>query len=258
MKYWIERMARAQMTLTEKKTKEIEKQLAKYYQTASKQVVEDFESTYNKLLASMEDGKQPTPADLYKLDKYWQMQGQLRQRLNKLGTKTITLLSKHFELHFFDIYYSFALEGVKAFNTIDSEAVKQMINQLWVADGKSFSQRVWDNTSRLLETLNEGLINTVATGKKTSDLKKVLQERFNVSFHRADTLVRTELCHIQTEAAKTRYESYGIQEVEVLVDPDARTCEKCKALIGKKFPVSGTPPLPVHPNERCALVPVIN
>lgn len=258
MKYWIERAARAQLALTDKKTKQIEKQLAKYYSTASRQVIEDFENTYNKLLATMEEGKTPTPADLYKLDKYWQMQGQLKGKLTKLGNRTITLLNKHFELHFFDVYYSFALEGVKAFNTIDTNAVRQMLSSAWVADGKSFSQRVWDNTSRLIDTLNEELISVVATGKKTTQLKQVLQERFNVSYRRADMLVRTELCHIQTEAARTRYESYGIQEVEVLVDSDARTCEKCKALIGKKFPVGGTPPLPVHPNERCALVPVIN
>lgn len=257
MKYWIERMARAQMALTDKKTKQIEKQLGKYYSTASRQVIDDFENTYNKLLATVEDGRQVTPADLYKLDKYWQMQGQLKGKLTKLGNKTITLLNKHFELHFFDVYYSFALEGVKAFNTIDEGAVKQMLASAWVADGKSFSQRVWDNTNRLLDTLNEGLITTVATGKKTTQLKQILQERFNVSYRRADMLVRTELCHIQTEAARTRYESYGIKEVEVLVDSDARTCDLCKALIGKKFPIGGTPPLPVHPNERCTLVPVV-
>ena len=222
-----------------------------------KRIIADFENTYNKLFATVGEGKEPTPADLYKLDKYWQLQGQLRQEVQKLGDKQIAALSKIFETNFFEVYYSLGIEGMEAFSTLDKAAVRQMINNVWVADGKTFSQRVWDNTSRLLETLNEQLTHCVVVGKKTTELKKLLQERFGVSYHRADTLARTELCHIQTQAAQKRYEDYGIQYVEVLVDLDERTCDKCKALIGKKFLTTETPPLPLHPNERCALVPVV-
>ena len=258
MNYWQERMANAQNAISTKTTKQIEKQLRKYYAAAAKRTIEDFESTYNKLLAQKTDGKDITQADLYRLDKYWEAQGQLRQRLQKLGEKKISLLTKYFELNFFDIYHSIAIPGLKAFNTIDDKLVNQLINSVWVADGRTFSQRVWNNIDRLVETLNEQLVYTVVTGKKTTELKNLLQERFNISYRRADTLVRTELAHIQTEAAKKRYEDYGIQYIEVLVDADDRTCDECKALIGKKFPIHAAPPLPVHPNDRCAIIPVID
>ena len=258
MNYWQERMANAQNAISTKTTKQIEKQLRKYYAAAAKRTIEDFESTYNKLLAQKKEGKDITQADLYRLDKYWEAQEQLRQRLQKLGEKKISLLTKYFELNFFDIYHSIAIPGLKAFNTIDDKIVNQLINSVWVADGRTFSQRVWNNIDRLVETLNEQLIYTVVTGKKTSELKNLLQERFNISYRRADTLVRTELAHIQTEAAKKRYEDYGIQYIEVLVDADDRTCDECKALIGKKFPIHAAPPLPVHPNDRCTIIPVID
>lgn len=258
MNYWQERMANAQNAISTKTTKQIEKQLRKYYAAAAKRTIEDFESTYNKLLAQKADGKDITPADLYRLDKYWEAQRQLRQQLQKLGEKKISLLTKYFELNFFDIYHSIAIPGLKAFNTIDDKIVNQLINSVWVADGRTFSQRVWNNIDRLVETLNEQLVYTVVTGKKTTELKNLLQERFNISYRRADTLVRTELAHIQTEAAKKRYEDYGIQYIEVLVDADDRTCDECKALIGKKFPIHAAPPLPVHPNDRCAIIPVID
>ena len=258
MNYWQERMANAQNAISTKTTKQIEKQLRKYYAAAAKRTIEDFESTYNKLLAQKADGKDITPADLYRLDKYWEAQRQLRQQLQKLGEKKISLLTKYFELNFFDIYNSIAIPGLKAFNTIDDKIVNQLINSVWVADGRNFSQRVWNNIDRLVETLNEQLVYTVVTGKKTTELKNLLQERFNVSYRRADTLVRTELAHIQTEAAKKRYEDYGIQYIEVLVDADDRTCDECKALIGKKFPIHAAPPLPIHPNDRCAIIPVID
>ena len=256
--YWDNRIANAQQKISDKTVKEINKQLSKYYRRASERIIRDFESVYNKIEVMRAEGKEPTPADLYKLDKYWQAQAQMRRELQKLGERKISTLTKAFEANFFDVYYSIALPGNKAFNTVDTETVQQLINQVWVADGKSWSQRIWDNIEKLAETLNEQLIHIVATGKKNTELVNALQNRFNVSYHRANTLVRTEIAHIQTEAAKKRYQDYGVEYVEVLVDPDNRTCELCKALMGKKFPVNDTPPLPVHPNERCCLVPVIN
>lgn len=255
--YWQDRIANNQLKIEAKTIKQINRQLQNYYGSAANQIIKDFEDTYNQLLAQLEEGKEPTPALLYQLSKYWQAQAQMRQQLQKLGEKTISTLTKAFEVNYFDVYYGIVLPGEATFNTVDKEVVNQLINGVWVADGKQWSQRVWDNTERLAQTLNEELIHIVATGKKTTQLKNVLQERFSISYHRSETLVRTEVAHIQSEAAKKRYEDYGIQYVEVLVDPDERTCDLCKALIGKKFPIGGVMPLPVHPNERCCLVPVV-
>lgn len=260
MKYWEKRIQEAQERASNKSIKATQAQFKKYYSSAMTKTLDEFEKVYNKILLNIEEGKEPTPADLYKLDKYWQTQAQLRRELEKLGDKQISMMSKVFETLFFEVYYSIDIPNVEepTFNTIDKAMVAQMVNSIWVADGKTWSDRVWDNTKRLQQTLNENLIHCLVTGKKTTELKKVLQERFDISYRRAETLVRTEVAHIQTEAAKQRYKDYGIKYVEVLVDPDEHTCEKCEALMGKKFPVNGMMPLPVHPNERCCLIPVVD
>lgn len=255
--YWENRLANAQERISRKNEKQIEKQLRKYYGTAARNVISEFEKVYNKVLLQQAEGKQITPALLYRMDAYWKLQAQMRHELQKLGEREVVLFTKHFELNFFEVYHSINVDGLSAYTTLDTQAVRQMLNTSWVNDGKTFSQRIWKNTERLAETLNEQLINTIASGKKTTELKALLQERFGVSYRRADTLVRTELCHIQTEAARKRYEDYGIKYVEVLVDVDKHTCDKCKALVGKRFLTTDTPPLPVHPNERCCLVPVV-
>lgn len=256
--YWAERTAKTQAALTEKSLKKIQGQLSRYYGIAAKQVIGDFEATYDKVMAQQAEGKPVSPADLYKLDKYWQAQGQMRQELQKLGEKQISLLTKHFEINFFEIYYSIDIEGLNTFNTVDKAGALQLINSIWCVDGKSFSQRVWDNTEKLVETLNEELIHCVATGKKTTDLKNILQERFGVSYNNADMIARTELAHVQTEAAKRRYEDYGLSEVEIWADPDERTCEICGKLHQKKYPIGAHVPIPAHPRCRCCIVPVIN
>lgn len=256
--YWQDRMAKTQEALTKKNQKHINKQLRKYYGSAAEKIIADFETVYNKILAQKADGKDVSSADLYKLDSYWAMQGALRQELRKLGEKEISLLTKYFELNFFDIYYSINIEGKKAFNTIDSAGAQALINSIWVADGKSFSQRVWDDTDKLLETLNEQLLHCVITGKKTTQLKQVLQERFGVSYNNADTIARTELAHIQTTAAQERYKSYGISEVQIWADADERRCPECGKLHRKIYPAGASVPIPAHPRCRCCIVPVIN
>lgn len=254
--YWANRLAKAQANMFDKNRKDIDTILRKQYQSLSKQVIADYEATYDKLLATLKDNKQPTPADLYKLQKYWDMQSQLDQKLSKLGRKQIAALTKNFRRQFYDVYKAIKLDS-PLFSTINDDGVMQMINQIWCADGKSWSQRIWENVGLLKETLNQGLIHTVVTGKKTSDLKKELQYRFGVSYNRADALVRTELAHIQTQAAQQRYRDYGLEEMEVLVDPDERTCNVCGKLHGKRYSINDKPPIPAHPRCRCCMVPVV-
>lgn len=255
--YWQDRWARVQSKLTEKNTKQIERQLRKYYATTASRVIEDFESTYSKLLETIEEGREPTPADLYKLDKYWKAQAQCRYELEKLGEKTISTLTKIFETNFFEVYYSMSFDGGAAYSSLDTSIVQQMINQIWCADGKSWSQRIWGNTELLAETLNEELIHTVVAGKKTTDLKKLLQERFDVSYSRADAVVRTELAHIQTQAATKRYEDAGVTQVQIWADKDERRCEVCGKLHKKLYPIGGAIPIPAHPRCRCCILPVV-
>ncbi len=255
--YWAERMAKAQTAISNKSIKQIDKQIAKYYDRAMRNTINDFETTYNKLLATVGEGKEPTPADLYKLDKYWEAQAQMRRELQLLGERQLTTFSKIFETNFFEIYYSIAIPSATAFNTISTEAARQMINQIWVADGKSWSQRIWDNVDKLAETLNEELLDIVITGKKSSALKQKLQERFGVSFSQADAIARTEIAHIQTQAAQQRYKDYGITEVEVWADEDERRCDVCGKLHQKRFPSNSQMPIPAHPRCRCCVIPVV-
>lgn len=255
--YWDKRIANAQDKLTQKNIKQVEKQLVKYYASTMENVIKEFEATHNKLQNTVAAGRAPTPADLYKLDRYWKLQGQMRLALEKLGNRQATLMSKAFEENYFEVYYSIALQGSAAYSTLDEAAVRQMLNSVWCADGLNWSARIWNNTERLQQALNDKLIECVAAGKKPTELKKLLQEQFGVSYTRADALVRTEMAHIQTQAAQQRYKDYGIKEVEVFVDEDERTCPICASYEGKRYKVTDRMPVPFHPRCRCCMVPVI-
>lgn len=255
--YWAERQAKAQATITEKGITETEKQLKRYYSRTMTNVIDCFEKLHMKLLINAEKGIAPTPADLYKLDSYWKMQTQLREELLRLGDKQAEIMSRQFIKEYIDVYQSMALNDGDSFNQISKETAEQMINQIWAADGQSWSNRVWKNLNRLQEELNDNLIDCVLTGRSTEILKKKLMERFDVSYGRADSIVRTEYAHIQTQAAQQRYKDAGIEYVEVWADYDERRCDVCGKLHQKKFSVHSTMPIPAHPRCRCSIIPVV-
>ena len=256
--YWKDRQAAAQANLTQQSVEQIEARLAKYYMKSSSRVIQSFIDTYNKVMAGAEKGIEPTPADLYRLESYWAMQGQLKEELEKLGYSQIAYLNKSFinqYIHAYEMVMDIAEDG--AFSSVSREAAQQVINQVWAADGSSWSNRVWKNINQLQETLNDELIHCVVTGKKSDDVKRLLTERFNVSYRQADTLVKTELAHIQTQAAKQRYTDMGVKEVQVWADEDERRCDVCGKLHKQKYLVYQQMPIPAHPRCRCCIIPVI-
>ena len=143
---WRKRMLDAQKKWTDKDIDAINKQLRHYFRVASSSIIKEFEAVYDKVLAQAEEGKPITPADLYKLDRYYQMNAQLEKVLQNLGDKTSELLEKKFEQEYKHIYSSLATDedgktikasiSDKAFSTVDKEVAKQVANQIWCADGR--------------------------------------------------------------------------------------------------------------------------
>lgn len=257
MNYWAKRNLDTSNKLTAKSEKEINKQLVRYYGRAAEDIVNQFVATYDKLLSTIGEGKAPTPADLYKLDKYWQMQGQLQKQLQELGDKQYKLFLSQFTNQYLNVYNALALPSQAAYATMDREAAEQLIQQVWCADGKNWSQRIWKNTNNLQQTLNDRLLETVITGKPSAKLRKLLMDDFGVSYRQADRIVRTELAHIQTQAAQKRYQDYGIEYVQVWADEDERRCDVCGKHHEEKIPVNGVMPVPFHANCRCCIIPVV-
>lgn len=258
MKYWQARMVKQRDTITNTNINRINKEMRKYYSSAMNKVMESFVDTYNKILEGANNGE-VVVADLYKLDRYWQLQAQLQAELTKLGDNQAAALSVGFTKQYKEVYDNLALPSKATYSTISTENARQMINSVWCADGKNWSSRVWNNTAALQETLNEGLVNAVITGAKTSDLKAIIRERFNASFYRANTLVNTEMAHIETQASKQKYKDNGIKKYEFIGRSDG-DCD-CADLDGQIFNIDdgieGENLPPIHPNCRCCIAPVV-
>lgn len=262
--YWQDRQQKQRDMIANKTEKDINKQLTKYYKQVMNKVISDFEATYAKVVEARAEGKEVTPAWLYQLDRYWQLQTQLKEEAKKLGDKEIAIMSEKFAEEWNDVYKVTAVPSETAFSTVSTVNAQQMLNAVWCADGKTFSDRVWKNTERLVETLNEELVHCVVTGKKTTELRDKLVERFNVSRRQAQTLVRTEISHIQTAALVQKWKEYGVDKVKFL-GRESGGCNhdpSCTELNGKIIDVDklkyGENCPPIHPNCKCTLRAVID
>ena len=241
-RYWQKRVFDEQNKLYDSNEAIIEFQLKKYYQTAMRRIILEFEAVYNEYLAKPNH----TPNMLYTMTRYYQMQQNLYRELQYLGDRELESMNKGFTKQYKQVYNSIKLD--KTFDGIPAtEGAKAALKTIWCSDGKHFSERIWNNKTLLMTTLNEGLSTIAITGKGTKELTKQLMNEFDVSYNRASAIVRTELAHVQSEAARDRYEGYGIKEYQVMITEDERTCPICSAMEGKKQPIEDVPPVPLHP-----------
>lgn len=261
--YWQERLQRQSDKIAEKTEREINEQLAKYYKQAMKGIISECEATYAKVLEAKAEGKEVTPAWLYSLDRYNQMQAALREEAQKLGDREVAIMSKKFEKEWEEVYKASALPSDFAFAKIPTPSAKSMIESVWCADGKNFKDRVWTNKEKLIEMLNDELVHCAVTGKKTTELRDKLMETFGADMRKANRLVRTEISHIQTAAQVQKWKEYGVTHYKFLgrdKHEDKMRCE-CANLDGKIISfdeaVQGKTMPPLHPSCRCSCVPVV-
>ena len=96
-------------------------------------------------------------------------------------------------------------------------------------------------------------------GLSASDIdKKVQRYADKTHIRRAKTIARTEAARAQNIGYATGMEELGVDRLEFSATMDDRTSATCEELDGKKYSIGEAKSLiPVHPNCRCAMLPVI-
>jgi SPP1 gp7 family putative phage head morphogenesis protein len=147
------------------------------------------------------------------------------------------------------------------FEKIDRNELDTVLETRW--QGSNFSNRVWDNTTKVLpQMLTDSLNRAFTLGYGVDEIVRQARVQYgeftNYKWHR---LVTTEMAHIAEQATLKSYEESGIDEYEWSSTWEAHTCEVCGNLDGKTFRVNrivdGVNYPPKHPNCRCSTVPSI-
>lgn len=137
--------------------------------------------------------------------------------------------------------------------------IDTVIRRPWATDGVTFSDRVWGNKTKLINTLETNLTQALIRGEGARETIQAIAKEMNVARYRAETLVRTEMAYFSSVAQGDCYKTLQVKQYRVVATLDMRTSEICQDMDGKVFPESernpGVTAYPFHPRCRTTDVP---
>lgn len=144
-----------------------------------------------------------------------------------------------------------------AFSAVNTRLIDQIVNDQW--SGKNYSQRIWWNTSKLSEDVQQLLTTAAMSGESIFKTSRRLSERFGESMNNSVRLIRTETTYSCNQAELASYEELDIDRYKYVATLDSRTSPICQKLDGKIFETkdakAGTNLPAMHPNCRSTTIP---
>lgn len=269
-----EKLKKRLSRLYEQEARRLEKEIAAYYA----QYGEDNVIAYRKLLEELspEDKKlliehmdafaekypeykdlMPVRASIYKLDRLQGLQYSIQMQQLEIGAKEQELIRDHLITTAYRGANA-AAEAMgfgSAFYSMNKNILERFVGVPW-ADGKSFSDRIWENKEKLTNYLKKDLAQGFARGDSYANLTKQLIERMEgVSRRDAYRLVYTEGTYVMAESSMMPFEE-DFEYYKLSTVGDSKVCSICRGLedgepvpISKRVPGENFPPM--HPWCRC-------
>ena len=166
---------------------------------------------------------------------------------------------------FSEDYYHSIYEVQKGFNLgweigqIDERKLEKIISKPWAADGKNFSDRIWEQKVQLVNEIHSQLTRTCILGKAPDDAIKAISKKFGVTKNQAGRLVMTEQAYFHSVAQKEAFNELDVEEFEVVATLDSHTSDICQGMDGQHFPMKeyepGVTAPPFHVWCRSVTVP---
>lgn len=250
-KYWEDRTAQNEAKAAKTAAK-ASKEQQKIYKNAYNKINKTLDGLYEEIAISGRSNV--SRSDLWKYKKYIELRNIVGEEINAVGRNQIKLLDTVTEKVFEDTIEKTVSDFDMNYSKIGHSQLNKVINTNW--SGINYSDRIYQNTDELAIRLQEDLTDMVVLGKTPAEVKRKVQEDFNVSYNVADRLIRTETSFIYNAAAIEGYKEAGVKQVKFIAEADC--CDKCAEYSGKIFNIGEEPFIPAHPNCRCCYAPVVD
>lgn len=209
--------------------------------------------------------KLDTPPYQYRIKRLENMQSQLDKLMNEVykvekDVSTDCYINSAFNAYYRNVYN--LQKGMKVayqFDMLDPELIDSMLKSRW--SGKNYSNRIWDNTNALAESLKDEMLMGVLTNKTEKEMSDTIMNKFAVGAYQARRLIQTESAAMTAFADQQAFKDAGIEKEMFIAVHDSRTSQICqhhdrsiveiaKAKVGVNVP-------PLHPNCRSHMIPYI-
>ena len=145
------------------------------------------------------------------------------------------------------------------FYKMNENLVEDIIKKPWALDGKNFSDRIWSDKEKLINTLHTEMTQGFIRGDSLEDITKRITAKMNVSKSNVKRLVRTESAAYRSKAQLKAFQDLEVEKYQVLATLDSRTSDICQDMDLKVFDLKdyeiGTTAPPFHVNCRSVTIP---
>lgn len=174
---------------------------------------------------------------------------------------TSKLSSTYEDMYMRSVFDTQQATGVfQPFNSLNNSIIEKAVQQKWL--GENYSDRIWSDKNKLLDTLNKTFLQDVAIGKNPKAIASDIKKATGVKYSNCERLARTEFNNIANQATYDSYESTdGLDKYKYVATLDARTSTICQELSGQVFLVKeaeqGINYPPMHANCRSTTIPYL-
>ena len=197
------------------------------------------------------------------------LQLQVKNSIESLRNNENKMLEDYLIKNYEDTYYHSLYEISKGLNlktsfaTLDKNKINQVIGKPWLSDGKTFSDRIWQDKEQLINTLRTKITQSFITGstldEAVEDISKFVSDKIKNKEYVARRLLETESAAYASKAQIEAFKSIDVEKYEIVATLDLHTSEICQEMDGKVFNISdyevGVTASPFHCNCRSVIAP---
>ena len=177
----------------------------------------------------------------YHIERLEAMKIQVRGEIEKLYNNRENRTGEFLKDVFKDQYYRTAFQiaaGTRIGSNLyklNDKLVNTVIKKPWTPDGKNFSDRIWADKEKLINTLHTEITQGFIRGDALDKIIGKVSERLNVSKANAARLIYTESAAYSSKARLKSFQDLGIEKYEIVATLDNRTSDICQEMDGKVF-----------------------
>ena len=197
------------------------------------------------------------------------LQLQIQNSIETLRNKENEMLEDYLIKNYEDTYYHSLYEISKGLNlktsfaTLDKNKINQVIGKPWLKDGKTFSDRIWQDKEQLINTLRTKITQSFITGstldEAVENISKFVSDKIKNKEYVARRLLETESAAYASKAQIEAFKSIDVEKYEIVATLDLHTSEICQEMDGKVFNISdqeiGETVPPFHSHCRTVIAP---
>lgn len=201
----------------------------------------------------------------YHISKLEALKIQTQQSLEVMFSKQLGTVTSAMGDVFESGYYHTAFELQKGFNIgwdiagIDQGQLEKILAKPWAVDGYNFSERIWNNKSKLISEVHSELTRNIMLGADPQKAIDSLAKKMNTSKSNAGRLIMTEEAYFSSAAQKECFNDLDVEQYEIVATLDSHTSDICRSLDGQVFPMKdfqpGVTAPPFHVYCRSTTVP---